>query len=133
MKFKSIIPVSYTHLSPALYENERKHSITVAMIIYLLFVVGVLMSYYISVSYTHLDVYKRQILCFKHQFTTVRILLNIVLMEFSVSWRGLKRSSMSSRSSYIILPDHSYRYFQTMSNLYYRLPEIKKHAGNPAC
>ena len=33
---------------------------------------------------------------------------------------------ISLRSSYIILPDHSYRYLSTMSNLYYRLPGIKK-------
>ena len=33
---------------------------------------------------------------------------------------------ISLRSSYIILPDRSYRYLSTMSNLYYRLPGIKK-------
>lgn len=49
----------FRFVSPALYENERKHSIAVATIIYLLFVVGVLMSYYIlfPVSFRFLGTY----------------------------------------------------------------------------
>lgn len=34
-------------ISPALYENERRNSVQVVMVVYLLFVLGVLMSYYV--------------------------------------------------------------------------------------
>jgi len=45
--------------SPALYENERKYSVQVVFIIYLLFIVGVLMSYYVlfPVSFRFLGTY----------------------------------------------------------------------------
>ena len=50
----------FRFVSPALYENERKHSLTIASIIYLLFVVGVLMSYYIlfPISFRFLGTYR---------------------------------------------------------------------------
>ena len=46
-------------MSPALYENEKKYSVSVAVIIYLLFIVGVLMSYYIlfPISFRFLGTY----------------------------------------------------------------------------
>lgn len=37
----------YRFIVPALYENERRHSVAVAVAIYLLFMLGVLMSYYV--------------------------------------------------------------------------------------
>lgn len=37
----------FRYVSPALYDNERKYSIPILLIIYTLFIVGVLMSYYI--------------------------------------------------------------------------------------
>lgn len=37
----------FSYLSPALYENERKHSTRIVLIIYLLFISGVLMSYFV--------------------------------------------------------------------------------------
>lgn len=37
----------YRYIAPALYENERRYSVSVAVAVYLLFVFGVLMSYYI--------------------------------------------------------------------------------------
>lgn len=45
--------------SPALYENERKYSVRVVVIIYLLFIVGVLMSYYVlfPISFRFLGTY----------------------------------------------------------------------------
>lgn len=45
--------------SPALYENERKYSVQVVVIIYLLFVIGVLMSYYVlfPISFRFLGTY----------------------------------------------------------------------------
>lgn len=49
----------FRFVSPALYENEKKHSGSVAIIIYLLFIVGVLMSYYIlfPISFRFLGTY----------------------------------------------------------------------------
>ena len=37
----------YRYIAPALYENERRYSVSVAIAIYLLFMLGVLMSYYV--------------------------------------------------------------------------------------
>ena len=37
----------FRFISPALYENERKYSVQVAVIIYVLFILGVLMSYFV--------------------------------------------------------------------------------------
>jgi sec-independent protein translocase protein TatC len=46
-------------ISPALYKNERKHSVQVALIIYLLFIIGVLMSYFVlfPISFRFLGTY----------------------------------------------------------------------------
>lgn len=46
-------------MSPALYENEKKHSIAIATTIYILFIAGVLMSYFIlfPVSFRFLGTY----------------------------------------------------------------------------
>lgn len=46
-------------MSPALYENEKKYSVSVAIVIYLLFIVGVLMSYYVlfPISFRFLGTY----------------------------------------------------------------------------
>ena len=49
----------FKFVSPALYENEKKHSVSVVMVIYFLFIVGVLMSYYIlfPISFRFLGTY----------------------------------------------------------------------------
>ena len=49
----------FRFIAPALYENERKYSVRVAVIIYLLFIVGVLMSYFIlfPISFRFLGTY----------------------------------------------------------------------------
>lgn len=49
----------FRFISPALYDNERKYSIPVLLIIYLLFIVGVLMSYFIlfPISFRFLGTY----------------------------------------------------------------------------
>ena len=46
-------------ITPALYENEKKHSVSVAVTMYLLFVIGVLMSYFIlfPISFRFLGTY----------------------------------------------------------------------------
>ena len=49
----------YRFISPALYENERKYSVQVAGIIYVLFLLGVLMSYFVlfPISFRFLGTY----------------------------------------------------------------------------
>lgn len=49
----------YRFITPALYENERKHSVRVAVTMYVLFLIGVLMSYYIlfPISFRFLGTY----------------------------------------------------------------------------
>ena len=49
----------FRFISPALYENERRYSVQVAGIIYVLFIVGVLMSYYVlfPISFRFLGTY----------------------------------------------------------------------------
>ena len=49
----------FCFISPALYENERKYSVQVAVIIYVLFLLGVLMSYFVlfPISFRFLGTY----------------------------------------------------------------------------
>lgn len=49
----------FRFISPALYENERKYSVQVAAIIYALFILGVLMSYFVlfPISFRFLGTY----------------------------------------------------------------------------
>lgn len=49
----------FRFVSPALYENERKYSIPILLIVYLLFIAGVLMSYFIlfPISFRFLGTY----------------------------------------------------------------------------
>ena len=49
----------FRFISPGLYENERKYSIPVLLVIYTLFIVGVLMSYFIlfPISFRFLGTY----------------------------------------------------------------------------
>lgn len=42
-----IVVELYHYVAPALYENERRYSVPIAVAIYLLFILGVLMSYYV--------------------------------------------------------------------------------------
>ena len=49
----------FRFISPALYENERKYSVRVAVVIYALFILGVLMSYFVlfPISFRFLGTY----------------------------------------------------------------------------
>ena len=49
----------FRFITPALYENEKKYSVSIAVMMYLLFVVGVLMSYFIlfPISFRFLGTY----------------------------------------------------------------------------
>lgn len=61
-------------ISPALYENERKYSIQVTAIIYLLFILGVLMSYFVlfPISFRFLGTYS----------VSARVVSNITLDSY---------------------------------------------------
>ena len=50
----------FRFITPALYENEKKYSVQVAVIVYVLFIVGVLMSYFIlfPISFRFLGTYQ---------------------------------------------------------------------------
>lgn len=64
----------FRFISPALYENERKYSVQVAGIIYLLFILGVLMSYYVlfPISFRFLGTYS----------VSTRVVSNITLDSY---------------------------------------------------
>ena len=49
----------FRFVSPALYENEKKYSVQVVVIVYILFILGVLMSYYVlfPISFRFLGTY----------------------------------------------------------------------------
>lgn len=49
----------FRFITPALYENEKRYSVQVAVIVYLLFIIGVLMSYFIlfPISFRFLGTY----------------------------------------------------------------------------
>lgn len=64
----------FRFISPALYENERKYSVQVAVIIYVLFIVGVLMSYFVlfPISFRFLGTYS----------VSARVVSNITLDSY---------------------------------------------------
>lgn len=64
----------FRFISPALYENERRYSVQVAGIIYLLFVIGVLMSYFVlfPISFRFLGTYS----------VSARVVSNITLDSY---------------------------------------------------
>lgn len=97
----------FRFVSPALYENERKHSLTIASIIYLLFVVGVLMSYYIlfPISFRFLGTYRvseniRSTITldsYIETFTTLTFIMGIVFQLPIVMYILAKVGFVSSR------------------------------------
>lgn len=64
----------FRFISPALYENERKYSVQVAGIIYVLFLLGVLMSYFVlfPISFRFLGTYS----------VSARVVSNITLDSY---------------------------------------------------
>lgn len=64
----------FRFISPALYENERKYSVQVAGIIYLLFILGVLMSYFVlfPISFRFLGTYS----------VSIKVVSNITLDSY---------------------------------------------------
>jgi len=64
----------FRFISPALYDNERKYSVQVAVVIYALFIIGVLMSYFVlfPISFRFLGTYS----------VSARVVSNITLDSY---------------------------------------------------
>lgn len=101
----------FKFVSPALYENERKYSIPVVFFIYLLFIIGVLMTYFIlfPVSFRFLGTYSVAtrvhstitLNSYIETFTTLTLVMGCVfqlpVIAFVLSKMGLINSSMLSQ------------------------------------
>ena len=83
-----ILYESFRFVSPALYENEKKYSVQVVVVIYLLFIFGVLMSYYVlfPISFRFLGTYSvaqrvhstMTLDSYVSTFTTLTLLMGVV-------------------------------------------------------
>ena len=71
----------FRFVSPALYENERRYSVLVAVIIYSLFIVGVLMNYFVlfPISFRFLGTYS----------VSTRVVSNITLDSYITTFTSL--------------------------------------------
>lgn len=101
----------FRFITPALYENERKYSVRVAVIMYLLFVVGVLMSYFILFpvafrflgTYSVSDVVESNITLHSYigTFTTLTLIMGLVfqlpVFAFFLGKLGVVKSSLLKR------------------------------------
>ena len=94
-------------MTPALYEHERKYSVRVAVIMYVLFVVGVLMSYFILFpvafrflgTYSVSDIVESNITLHSYisTFTTLTLIMGLVfqlpVLAFFLGKIGIVKSS----------------------------------------
>lgn len=97
----------FKFVSPALYEDEKKYSVSVAVIIYLLFIVGALMSYYIlfPISFRFLGTYSvseniRSTITldsYIETFTTLTFIMGIVFQLPVIMFFLAKLGFISSR------------------------------------
>lgn len=101
----------FRFVSPALYENERKYSVQFVVTVYLLFVAGVLMSYYVlfPVSFRFLGTYSvaEQVHStitldsYVSTFTTLTLVMGAVfqlpVVAFALSKLGLVTAELLSR------------------------------------
>ena len=101
----------FRFITPALYENERKYSLRVAVTVYLLFVVGVLMSYYIlfPVAFRFLGTYSVSdmvesnitLRSYIGTFTTLTLIMGLVfqlpVVAFFLGKIGAVQSSLLKR------------------------------------
>lgn len=98
----------FRFVSPALYENEKKYSIRVVVIVYLLFILGVLMSYYVlfPISFRFLGTYSVAekvhstitLDSYISTFTTLTLLMGVVfqlpVIAFTLTKLGLISSDL---------------------------------------
>ncbi len=101
----------FRFVSPALYENERRYSVQVVITIYLLFVLGLLMSYYVlfPISFRFLGTYSVAAKIHSNitldsyisTFTTLTLLMGVVfqlpVIAFVLTRIGIISSEMLSR------------------------------------
>ena len=97
----------FRFVTPALYEHERKYSVRVAVIMYVLFVVGVLMSYFILFpvafrflgTYSVSDIVESNITLHSYisTFTTLTLIMGLVfqlpVLAFFLGKIGIVKSS----------------------------------------
>ncbi|MGN1217289.1 MAG: twin-arginine translocase subunit TatC [Phocaeicola sp.] len=110
----------FRFVSPALYENEKKYSVQMVMIVYLLFLFGVLMSYYVlfPISFRFLGTYSVAakihstitLDSYISTFTTLTLLMGVVfqlpVIAFVLTKLGMISSGMLSayrKHSFIII------------------------------
>ena len=101
----------FRFVSPALYDNEKKYSVQVVVIVYLLFVIGVLMSYYVlfPISFRFLGTYSVAervqstitLDSYISTFTTLTLLMGVVfqlpVIAFALTKLGFISSDMLSK------------------------------------
>lgn len=98
----------FRFISPALYEHERRYSVRIICVIYLLFILGVLMSYYIlfPISFRFLGTYSVAekvhssitLDSYVSTFTTLTLVMGVVfqlpVIAFSLAKMGILSSGM---------------------------------------
>lgn len=101
----------FRFVSPALYENEKKYSVQVVVVIYLLFIFGVLMSYYIlfPISFRFLGTYSVAervhstitLDSYVSTFTTLTLLMGVVfqlpVIVFALTKLGFVDSALLAK------------------------------------
>ena len=101
----------FRFVSPALYEKERRYSVQVVVIVYVLFIVGVLMSYYVlfPISFRFLGTYSVAervhstitLDSYVSTFTTLTLLMGVVFLlpviAFALTKLGFISSNMLLR------------------------------------
>ena len=101
----------FRFISPALYENEKKYSVQVVVIVYLLFLLGVLMSYYVlfPISFRFLGTYSVAdkvhstitLDSYISTFTTLTLLMGVVfqlpVIAFALTKLGFISSDMLTK------------------------------------
>ena len=96
----------FRFVSPALYDNEKRYSIQVVMIIYLLFILGILMSYYVlfPISFRFLGTYSVAervhstitLDSYISTFTTLTLLMGVVFQLPVIAFALAKLKFISS-------------------------------------
>ena len=101
----------FRFVSPALYEDEKKYSVQVVVIVYILFILGVLMSYYVlfPISFRFLGTYSVAekihstitLDSYISTFTTLTLLMGVVfqlpVIAFALTKLGFISSHMLSK------------------------------------
>ena len=101
----------FKFVSPALYENEKKYSVYMLLVIYCLFIIGVLMSYYVlfPISFRFLGTYSVAekihstitLDSYISTFTTLTLMMGVVfqlpIIAFVLSKMGIIQSSFLAK------------------------------------